>query len=157
VLGKVARYLISPSAVTLGAGMLALLVLLPTPVEARFLNRSLEVSKECSNRLPDHLSFRAAGPCKRETVTKVESSEPEHKIFSGKFNAALAVELYCRTTTVDLSQFTRKSTANIPHPVPQRIIPTRVSAAAEWPRCDFGPGPDRGYVEASLRVRLPDG
>lgn len=152
---KLRSRVFSPGAGMLGAAFLAFVVMFPAAGEARFSARQLEVSKDCGAKLPGRGILRAAGPCKGHTLAK--TMLPERMPISGNVGAALAAELYCRTSTIDVSEFTRKSKASLPHPAPRRVIEAAANMPVEWPAGLFRPAPDTGMIEALSVASIPDG
>jgi hypothetical protein len=153
--GKLRR-LFSPIVGLLGAGFLAVVVMLPTAAEARFHGRNLAISKECTASSPERGILRTVGPCKGAALIKT-TMLPERITVSGKLGAALAAELYCRAWSISVSEFRRKPIAYLPYPVSHRIIEVEAGEAVEWPsdRCD--PAPDTGMIGALWSPRPPDG
>ena len=145
----------SPGVGAFGAGLLAFAIMLPTAGEARLATHQLEIRGECSPQLPARLWIRGARPCVAQV--SVPTVLPQRVFISGKLGVALA-DLYCRTSSIDVSQFTRKATAALPLPSPpQRPIDLSGNLAVDWPSGRFDPGPDTGMIEAFVVARLPDG
>jgi hypothetical protein len=139
----------------LGAVFLAFAITFPTVGEARLSAHQLEIPTECSPQLPGRLWIRGAGPCKGQV--SVPSVLPQRMLISGKLGAALGADLYCRTSPTDISEFTRKATACLPHPPsPQRLIAAS-GDAVEWPSNRFDPVADTGMVEGFSDTRVRDG
>ena len=148
--------LLSPTAGVVGAGFLAFVVVLPTASEARVRAYQLEVGKECNAQPLTRGVIRVTAPCREQTLAKAVM--PERWLISGKAGARLAVDLYCRTSSVDVSEFERKAPACLPHPSPsQRLIDANGVEAVEWPGGGFAPAPDTGIIGANKVARLPDG
>jgi len=147
--------LLSPTAGVVGAGFLAFVVVFPTASGARTADQ-LKVGKECNVQPLTRGGIRVASPCRRRTLAKAVM--PERRLISGKAGARLAVELFCRTPSADVSEFERRAPACLPHPSPsQRLIDANGVEAAEWPDGGFAPAPDTAMIEAYTVARLPDG
>lgn len=145
-----------PRAGFIGVGLLAFAIMFPTAGEARLRAHQLEIRKECSTQQPERSWIRGAGSCKGQL--SAPTLLPQRVLVSGKLGAALAADLYCRTSSIDLSEFTRKATAALPLPSPpQRPIDLSGNLAVEWPSGRFDPGPDTGMIEAFVVARRPDG
>jgi hypothetical protein len=154
-LRRFGRRLFSPSAGILGVAFLAFAITFPTVGEARLSAHHSEVGTECSPRLPGRVWIRGAGKCKEQLAAP--TLLPQRVAISGKVGVALA-DLYCRTASIDVTQFTRKAAAALPLPSPpQRPIDLSGNVALEWPSGGFDPNPDSGMIEALRVARLPDG
>ncbi len=138
----------------LGAGLLAFVVLLPTAGEARFGGRQLAISEECNAQLPGREFFRTAGPCKGQALVK--AALMERVAISGKVGRALAVALYCRSST-HVSSLTGVITPFLPPPPHHRLLHADGNIAVEPPPGRLEPPLDTPRVEAFLVPRLPDG
>ena len=154
-LGRFGRRLFSPSAGMLGAAFLAFAIAFPTVGEARLSMHQSEVRTECSPQLPGRVWIRGPGTCKEQFAAP--TLLPQRVAISGKVGVALA-DLYCRSGSIDVTQFTRKAAAALPLPSPpQRPIDLSGNVAFEWPSGRFDPSPDSGMIEALTVARLPDG
>lgn len=134
-----------PRAGFIGVGLLAFAIMFPTAGEARLRAHQLEIRKECSTQQPERSWIRGAGSCKGQL--SAPTLLPQRVLVSGKLGAALAADLYCRTSSIDLSEFTRKATAACRFP---RRLSGRSISAATWP----GYRDDRGFRGRAASGRM---
>jgi hypothetical protein len=147
-----------------GAGFLALVAVFPTAAEAHmnvfrdapFGIPRTDAGNACGPRLPGRVWIRGPGIC--PDAISASMAIAQRMQFSGKLGLALAIGLYCRTTSIDLSEFTRQDIASLQtSSPPQRLIAAGVNETVAWPAGRFDPAPDTGMSDALPIRRLPDG